>query len=325
MPSETREIADTPDRVSVTESTQGGGRRSPVGITAGKLDIEIADDVHVAGTTSPSAIRIRNPLNVPAEILSIKGPVSSAIREAVAPEKDAITKRLPERLYDYLFGRTVAYRMSLGGISVSFPREERTINILAERNSEIIYNDKLPEFTNLNIKAEEGSRLNFPEKPQETVKKGQPMLVVPPHGEKVAYFYLNTPGWLLVTPQKYKLNTEITYLLNGIESSQVVASTYEIKPPLLATIIGAVIGGLLGSLARVLLDTKSFSSADYAIKAFATVVMSVIATIILSRRSGTQPFIIVEDFFGAFALGVLIGYGGSQYFERALPNPSKPG
>jgi F0F1-type ATP synthase assembly protein I len=54
--------------------------------------------------------------------------------------------------------------------------------------------------------------------------------------------------------------------------------------------------------------------------------MSLIATIALSRKTGTQGFITVEDFFGGFVVGALIGYGGSAYFERAIipptPNPS---
>ena len=46
--------------------------------------------------------------------------------------------------------------------------------------------------------------------------------------------------------------------------------------------------------------------------------MSLIAAIALSRKIGTQGFITVEVFFGAFVIGALIGYGGSEYFERAI-------
>ena len=46
--------------------------------------------------------------------------------------------------------------------------------------------------------------------------------------------------------------------------------------------------------------------------------MSLIATIALARKTGTQGFITVEDFFGGFVVGALIGYGGSEYFEKAI-------
>ena len=49
-----------------------------------------------------------------------------------------------------------------------------------------------------------------------------------------------------------------------------------------------------------------------------SVLMRLIAAIALSRKTGTQGFITVEDFFGGFVVGSLIGYGGSEYFEQGL-------
>jgi hypothetical protein len=46
--------------------------------------------------------------------------------------------------------------------------------------------------------------------------------------------------------------------------------------------------------------------------------MSGIAAVSLSRRGSTQAFVTVEDFFGAFFVGSLIGYGGIAYFEKAI-------
>jgi hypothetical protein len=46
--------------------------------------------------------------------------------------------------------------------------------------------------------------------------------------------------------------------------------------------------------------------------------MSSIAAVSLSRRGNTQAFVTVEDFFGGFFIGELIGYGGVAYFERAV-------
>jgi hypothetical protein len=46
--------------------------------------------------------------------------------------------------------------------------------------------------------------------------------------------------------------------------------------------------------------------------------MSAIATVALSRKSGTQNFITVEDFFGGFVIGVLVGYQGTSYFQNII-------
>lgn len=51
--------------------------------------------------------------------------------------------------------------------------------------------------------------------------------------------------------------------------------------------------------------------------------MSMIATVSLSRKGATQGFITVEDFFGGFVLGSLIGYGGASYFEHNILTPSE--
>jgi hypothetical protein len=47
-------------------------------------------------------------------------------------------------------------------------------------------------------------------------------------------------------------------------------------------------------------------------------VLSLIATVALSRKSGSQGFITVEDFFGGFVIGTLIGYQGAGYFNQHL-------
>jgi hypothetical protein len=46
--------------------------------------------------------------------------------------------------------------------------------------------------------------------------------------------------------------------------------------------------------------------------------MSIIAAIGLSRKSGNQGVVTVEDFYGGFLVGALIGYGGSAVFERTV-------
>jgi hypothetical protein len=75
--------------------------------------------------------------------------------------------------------------------------------------------------------------------------------------------------------------------------------------------------GKLGTVSEV-------SWPDMLIAIGGSVIMSVIATIALSRKSGAQGFITVEDFYGGFAIGALIGYGGAQYFEKAaMPAPDQ--
>ena len=139
-----------------------------------------------------------------------------------------------------------------------------------------------------------------------------------PHCERVIYFELTSQGWLLATPQKKTLFTEISYTIDGIAFSQAVRADFEIKPTLAATMVGAVAGGFLGALARLLVSDSRAGATDWFVSIFAAMVMALIAAIALSRKTGTQGFITVEDFFGGFVIGAMIGYWGSEYFESTL-------
>jgi hypothetical protein len=83
-------------------------------------------------------------------------------------------------------------------------------------------------------------------------------------------------------------------------------------------IIGSIIGGSLGTLAKSLNILPLPSWQSLLVSIGASIVMSLIATISLSRKTGSQGFITVEDFFGGFVIGALIGYGGHDYFEKTI-------
>jgi hypothetical protein len=114
------------------------------------------------------------------------------------------------------------------------------------------------------------------------------------------------------------LSTQINYRIKGNERTQVISSGFDIKPPLKSMIIGSIIGAFLGTLAKTLNSVQLPSYNIIAVSIGASIVMSLIATIALARKTGTQGFITVEDFFGSFVVGALIGYGGSEYFEKAI-------
>ena len=83
-------------------------------------------------------------------------------------------------------------------------------------------------------------------------------------------------------------------------------------------VVGSILGAFLGTMAKTLNSVQFPSFKTIAVSIGASIVMSLIATIALARKTGTQGFITVEDFFGGFVVGALIGYGGSEYFEKAI-------
>jgi hypothetical protein len=146
---------------------------------------------------------------------------------------------------------------------------------------------------------------------------------VEPHCEIVAYFQIQTNGWLLFKPARMDLNTQICYTVNGQLRTQVSSCCLDVKPPLKSIVIGSLLGAALGSLARSLQPlaaepNPAWKWGPFAVGTGSAMVLSVMATVALSRRTGAQGFITVEDFFGGFVVGTLIGYQGQSYFDNTV-------
>jgi hypothetical protein len=303
----------------------------------GRLDVTVPEAVYEAGRVSTVTILLRNPFNEPVEILEIQGPRSSHLSEVVrdvrASSRDNIStskqaKRKSSWVRSFLgsLSRVLVTEVSVGGFSVEFPRLRSVLNISAKPNSETDIDTDLSNYEEVNISVDEGARVRFLPQVGLANSEEKKAITIEPHCEAVAYFEISTVGWLFFTPTRRSLNTLIKYRVNKKEKTQVVTSEFDVRPPLLSMVIGAILGSILGTLAKVLNKAQILEWQPIIVSLGAATVMSLIATIALSRKTGTQGFITVEDFFGGFVVGALIGYGGSAYFERAIipstPNPS---
>jgi hypothetical protein len=302
----------------------------------GRLDVTVPEAVYEAGKVSTVTILLRNPFNEPVEILEIQGPRSSHLSEVVrdvrASPRDKIStskqaKKKPN-WFRYFLGslsRILVTEVSVGGFSVEFPRSRSVLNIDAKSNSETNIDTDLSNYEEVNISVDEGAKVRFLPQVGLANPEEKKVITIEPHCEAVAYFEISTVGWLFFTPTRRSLNTLIKYRVNDREKTQVVTSEFDVRPPLLSMVIGAVLGSILGTLAKVLNKAQTLEWQPIIVSLGAATVMSLIATIALSRKTGTQGFITVEDFFGGFVVGALIGYGGSAYFERAIiPSPTNP-
>jgi len=309
----------------------------------GRLDVTISDTSLEAGRISPVTILVRNPFDVPVEIVEIQGPQSSQLREVPTPteigdESGSVEEgretpivMFPERktgvfrsLVDSFLGQLKVSEVSVAGIKVDFPRTERLLKIHADPESEVFIDTDFPEFDTVHVFASDKATVKFrrQEQPKKAEKPSTPSkdksFLIEPHCEVIAYFFISTTGWLFFTPTRKALSTQIRYRVEGRERTEVTATEFEFKPPLSAAVIGASTGAILGSLARLFNGAPLTLSLMTMTTVGGSVLMSLIAAIALSRKTGTQGFITVEDFFGGFVVGALIGYGGSEYFEQAL-------
>ena len=306
---------------------------------SGKLEVTIPEETHTAGSPSVVRVVIHNPFPVEVEILEVLAPQSSLVRRVknsqesqrreIAKEDDSgrsyfsFSKESFGSWAGSLLSGLATSSVSIAGMGISaeFPSKVRRFALNAEPGSEVKIERDLSDFDDVVINSSESSKVtiaapkdNFTALAPETHK-------IQPHCDKVAYFSIMSNGWLFFTPQRINLSTEIRYRISGEERTQVVTSYFDIKPPLSAMIIGSLIGGCLGSAARLLTNGAAIDTQSAIVTIGASIIMSLIAAIALSRKSGTQGFITVEDFFGAFVIGALIGYGGSEYFDKAILPP----
>lgn len=305
---------------------------------SGKLEVTIPEETFTAGSPSVVRVVVHNPFPIDIEILEIVAPQSSLVRRVIRnsgkyfqkqPEADGSASVDDDPAYAKTKVGYFAERFISGlllssvsvaglGVSASFSDKPRRLALRAEAGSDTRIERDLSDFDEVSISASENAKLVIASPTTEDASDEPETHRVRPHCDKVAYFSIMSNGWLFFTPQRINLSTEIRYRIGGEERTQVVNSYFDIKPPLASMIAGSLFGGSLGSIARILQNGSAFEVQSAIVSVGASVIMSLIAAIALSRKSGTQGFITVEDFFGAFVIGSLIGYGGSEYFDRAI-------
>jgi hypothetical protein len=86
-------------------------------------------------------------------------------------------------------------------------------------------------------------------------------------------------------------------------------------------VLGTVSGGVLGWLARQLnadLSLETLPVISSILGVLGIIVMATILAIVLSRQESSKGFVTLEDFYGAFVVGAILGYVGAEYFKTVV-------
>lgn len=134
-------------------------------------------------------------------------------------------------------------------------------------------------------------------------------------------------------PAKFKLQLTVIY---GLEAppvddhelerrdlySNTTPFTVQVRAALWSVILGSAFGGVIGSIARSLQGeggAVAFSG-PHANSTIGAVLLAAIlsgaAVLFSARKSDTQSFVTVEDFWGGLLVGFLIGYSGTAAFTK---------
>lgn len=290
-----------------------------------KLDVAVRETDYVAGRENITAIVIRNTYPkdiVLCSVLARNSILTSSTKAAVfgtqkfrEPHGDSKTGFRFQ--FPNIFTRS---KEPLFEFSHELERlaKPEPILITAEALSKVSLDTEAAVGREVHITASGSAEVHLI-KSQDSDERARAAQTITPMSEIVAEYTWKTTHWLLFTPSRLGLDIEIKYEVDSEVRSQVVSSTFDIKPPVLSVILGSICGGIIGSVARSLTVSNEFALTwRLAIQIAGSVLLAVIATIALSRKAGTQSFITVEDFFGAFVLGSLIGYQGTTFFEQSI-------
>jgi hypothetical protein len=140
---------------------------------------------------------------------------------------------------------------------------------------------------------------------------------------------LNVRKSLIFTPSQYRLQFYVNYgfrpktsTSSGSEGdnreaifTNTIAHKLSIRPSVYSVLAGSIIGGVAGSIARLLQMNSPITWKESSVSIVLVTILSAIAVIFMARKSDTQSFVSVEDFWGGLLIGFLVGYTGTSFFE----------
>lgn len=141
-------------------------------------------------------------------------------------------------------------------------------------------------------------------------------------GDTAVYtIILRTKSSILFKPSQYKLHFNVTYRV-GFSSIRVntISTTLNIRAAISSMMTGAMLGGFTGFVARQLQTFASLndlmkSGASLPFALLVSVILSAVSVVFIARKSETQSFVSVEDFWGGVMIGFLVGYSGVTAFQ----------
>jgi len=144
-------------------------------------------------------------------------------------------------------------------------------------------------------------------------------------GESYVYSYeAYLPKWLFSSGFTVKFDGRVSYKYKDEVHYSTFSLNFLVRPPIESNIIGAVIGGVLGTSAKWLQGTVATKETGLDITFMTSTLLSIILGIVMvvfsSRRTGeVQPILTIEDFWGGMLAGFLVGYLGHEFFGKVVP------
>jgi hypothetical protein len=157
-----------------------------------------------------------------------------------------------------------------------------------------------------------------------TEKEKTAGIVLQPGDSLVKHFVLKTTKWLFFPPINHTFQIQVRYEVDEKPHIDTLPFSINIRAPMRSSIVGALIGGFFGHMAR---DSNNLSGLitfdkQLLIGLLRTIIFSLIVIVAFARKSSVQQVVSVEDFWGGVFTGFLVGYTGEEFIKSVLGGAS---
>ena len=170
-----------------------------------------------------------------------------------------------------------------------------------ETHDEDLLTQSKKEFSNVDIKN--------PKKLEITLYPGDSL---------VKHFVLKTRKWLFFNPVSHTFQIQVRYKIDGRDHIDTIPFAVDIRAPMRSSIVGALIGSVLGFVVSENENSVDLLSRDFWISIARMLIFSLVIIVAFARKSNVQQVVSVEDFWGGLFTGFLVGYSGDSFIQSIL-------
>lgn len=310
-----------------------------------KLEASTSTPIVSAGTEFSIYVVIRNPFPVPVTIYSTETHIPVELSDEIwrQNEKTILKSQRLEQLnltqkgYQKILTRMGNWFIDL----LQWFRPASSPRVAIAVTPEVQDGLSRPEISidNINVGGNlEGSitvgntwDLDFAELPPEDIRKilwdineykaGRRPVLLFPGDSIVKHFVLKTTRWLTFTPIAHTFQIQVRYEIDGQAHVDTVPFSLSIRAATASSLIGAILGGILGTVVNPKVELTDIQSA---MRIFLTSsIFAVIIVVAFARKNNVQQIVSVEDFWGGIFIGFLVGYSGETFINSVIGSPSK--
>ena len=310
----------TPDRDRAPTPVRG-----PLSLTT-----SVSSPSITAGADFSIFVTVRNPFDVPVTLYEVQTHLPVELldvnRAKLRNALDADGSQPDEAERPNLFRERLRARKALLDAQTGFATAVGT-DFSPEATAELI--NASIQIHNAKDSTVAGVMFSFPENPTSEdldsifrrltdYKLGAIPVQLQPGDQIVRQFRLRTRSWLFFTPLAHSFQIQARFSVDGVDHNSTVEYPVTIAAQLPAIAVGGIAGSILGTVLRMLTQPVG-QGVGTAAEGILIAALATLAVVVgFARKTGSQSFVSVEDFWGGALIGFSVGFVGYNQFSDLL-------